>query len=83
LENLFSKGNSKIIQEEIDLLNLLIEKWDSEHNKFEEVDPIRLLISLMEKLKIKPADLVALLNISKGYISEILHYKRAFQRSCS
>jgi HTH-type transcriptional regulator/antitoxin HigA len=49
LENLLEKGSSKIIQEEIDLLNLLIEKWDSEHNSFEEVDPIHLLSSLMEE----------------------------------
>ena len=26
--------------DEIDLLTLLIEKWDEEHNSFQEVDPI-------------------------------------------
>lgn len=80
LGNLLETDNSKIVQEEIDLLTLLIEKWDSEHNGFEEVDPIRLLSSLMEDCKMKPRDLVALLNISKGYVSEILHYKKGLSK---
>jgi HTH-type transcriptional regulator/antitoxin HigA len=29
---------------------------------------------------LKPRDLVALLNISKGYVSEILHYKKGLSK---
>ena len=80
LEILLGKNNSRAIQEEIELLTLLIEKWDSEHNSFEEADPIRLLSSLMEERKMKPKDLVTLLNMSKGYVSEILHYKKGLSK---
>jgi HTH-type transcriptional regulator/antitoxin HigA len=80
LERLLEKGGSKAVQDEVDLLTLLIEKWDNEHNSFEEVDPIRLLHSLMDEHNIKPKDLVHLLGVSKGYISEILHYKKGLSK---
>jgi HTH-type transcriptional regulator/antitoxin HigA len=80
LEILLGKNNSRAIQEEVELLTLLIEKWDSEHNSFEEADPICLLSSLMEERKMKPKDLVTLLNMSKGYVSEILHYKKGLSK---
>ncbi|MGZ8543656.1 MAG: helix-turn-helix domain-containing protein [Flavisolibacter sp.] len=80
LEVLLEKGGGKEVQDEIDLLTLLIEKWDSEHNTFEEVDPIRLLASLMREHNMKPKDLVDLLGVSKGYISEILHYKKGLSK---
>src|SRR5207244_2088588 len=57
-----------------------IEKWDSEHNTFEEADPIRLLTSLMGEHNLKPKDLVDLLGVSKGYVSEILHYKKGLSK---
>lgn len=79
LENLLERGG-KGVQDEIDLLTLLIEKWDNEHNTFEEIDPIRLLTSLMEEHNMKPKDLVDLLEISKGYVSEILHYKKGLSK---
>lgn len=80
LEALLEKGGGKGVQDKIDLLTLLIEKWDSEHNTFEEVDPIRLLTSLMDEHDMKPKDLVDLLGISKGYVSEILHYKKGLSK---
>lgn len=72
-----SFGNAS---EEIELLTLLIEKWDDEHNSFMEVDPIRLLHSFMEDHKMKAKDLVKLLNVSKGYISDILNYKKGLSK---
>ena len=80
LENLLEKEGGKRVQDEIDLLTLLIEKWDSEHNTFEEIDPIRLLASLMLGHNMKPKDLVDLLEISKGNVSEILHYKKGLSK---
>ena len=38
----------KEMKDEIELLTLLIEKWDEENNSFDDVDPITLLHSLME-----------------------------------
>lgn len=75
-----SGGKGKGVQDEIDLLRLLIEKWDEAHNSFQEVDPIRLLHSLMEDHNMKPKDLVDLLAVSKGYVSEILNYKKGLSK---
>ena len=79
-ELIISGAKGKAVREEIDLLTLLIEKWDDEHNTFQEVDPIRLLHALMADHKMKPKDLVALLEISKGYVSEILNYKKGLSK---
>ncbi|SRR5258708_3838620 len=68
------------ISDEIDLLTLLIEKWDAEHNTFEEVDPIRLLHSFIADHKLKSKDLVKILGISKVYLSEILCYKKGLSK---
>ncbi len=73
-------NGSKGVDDEIDLLTLLIEKWDDEHNSFMVVDPIKLLHSFMEELEMKAKDLVKLLNVSKGYISDILNYKKGLSR---
>jgi HTH-type transcriptional regulator / antitoxin HigA len=81
LENLIFSGiRNRGIKDEIELLTLLIEKWDAEHSSFKEVDPIRLLVSFMDDHKLKPKDLADILNVSKGYISEILHYKKGLSK---
>jgi HTH-type transcriptional regulator / antitoxin HigA len=75
-----SRSKNKLIQEEIDLLTLLIEKWDKEHSTTKEVDPIRLLHSLMADHNIKAKDLADWLNMSKGYVSDILHCKKGLSK---
>jgi HTH-type transcriptional regulator/antitoxin HigA len=55
---------------------LLIEKWDEIHNTFDELDPVQILHSLMKEHDLKPEDLVPVLNTGKGYISDILDYKK-------
>lgn len=71
---------SKSVQEEIDLLTLLIEKYDDEHNSFHEVDPIQFLHSFMRDHELKAIDLADLLNVSKGYVSDILNYKKGLSK---
>ena len=81
LEILLNSGSkNKLIREEIDLLTLLVEKWDAEHSTLKEVDPIRLLHSLMADHGMKSKDLAELLDMSKGYISDILHYKKGLSK---
>ena len=81
LESLLDTGSKdKSAEEEVDLLTLLIEKWDEEHSTLKEVDPIRLLHSFMEDHKMKAKDLVNLLGVSKGYVSDILHYKKGLSK---
>lgn len=69
------------IQDEIDLLDVLIDKYDDSHPiQFREFDPVERLKMIMEDHKLKAKDLSELLNISKGYISEILNYKKGFSK---
>jgi len=79
-ELVFSDVKDRNAKYEIDLLTLLIEKWDAEHNSLPAVDPIQLLYSLMEDNSLRPKDLVDLLGISKGYVSEIMHYKKGLSK---
>ncbi len=58
--------NRKKDEDEIELLTLLIEKWDEENYKFTESDPIQLLKSLMEDHNLKAKDLGPIL---KNYLS--------------
>ncbi len=53
-------GKSKGVQDEIELLNLLIEKYDTENNSFEDADPVQLLKALMKDHKMKAVDLAGL-----------------------
>lgn len=79
LENLISQDEKKV-QDEIELLTLLIEKWDNEHNTFGDSDPIELLKSLMIEHNLKPKDLVDILDLSKGTISKILNYHKGLSK---
>jgi len=79
LEELVVSGDTKA-KDEISLLTVLIEKWDADHNTFDELDPIQLLRGLMKDHKLKSSDLVAILGVSKGYVSEILHYKKGLSK---
>ena len=80
LEQLLGIVSDEAIQEEIELLTLLIEKWDEEHNSFELTDPIQLLHSLMAEHQLKNKDLVAILGVSKGLVSDILNYKKGLSK---
>ncbi|MEI6142595.1 MAG: transcriptional regulator [Mariniphaga sp.] len=66
--------------DEIELLTFLIEKWDNEHNSFEDVNPIELLRSLLIDHKLKSKDLVEILGVSKGLVSDILNYKKGLSK---
>ena len=66
--------------EEIELLTLLIEKWDAEHSTLTEVNPIELLHSLMHDHNLKAKDLVTILGVSKGLISDILNCKKGLSK---
>lgn len=68
------------VEEEMELLTVLIEKFDQENSSFEEVDPIQLLTSLMEDHNLKAKDLVAILGVSKGLVSDILNYKKGLSK---
>ena len=72
--------NSNNAIDEIELLTLLIEKWDAEHSTFNELAPVELLQSLMHDHKLKAKDLVDILGISKGLVSDILNCKKGLSK---
>lgn len=80
LEELVENEESQAIEDEIELLTLLIEKWDEEHNTFEASDPIELLKYLMDENSLKAKDLAGILNVSKGLVSDILNYKKGLSK---
>lgn len=71
---------TKATQDEIELLTFLIEKYDEEHNTFDDIDPIQLLKGLMKEHKMKAVDLANLLNVSEGLVSDMLHYKKGLSK---
>ena len=75
-----SNNDSKDARDEVEMLTLLIEKWDAEQSAFKEIDPIELLHSLMRDRNMKAKDLVSILGVSKGLISDILHYKKGLSK---
>ena len=74
------KKKNKQQQDTIELLTLLIEKWDGDHNSFGDADPIEMLKYLMTENKIKAVDLARLLDVSKSLISDILNYRRGLSK---
>ncbi len=76
-----SRGSEGKYQDEAELLMVLIEHYDAEHTIFKgEFDPVELLKSLMKDHKVKAKDIAELLNVSKGYVSEILIYKKGMSK---
>ena len=81
LEELASDGNKrKQHLDEIDLLTLLIEKYDIDNNTLDNIDPIKLLQSFMDEYAMKAKDLAELLNVNKAYVSDILNYKKGLSK---
>lgn len=75
-----SDRKAKSVQDEIELLTFLIEKYDEEHNTFDDTDPIELLKSLMKEHKMKAVDLAKLLKVSEGLVSDMLNYKKGLSK---
>jgi len=79
LEKLILRDD-KESKDEIELITFLIEKWDNEHNTFNDSDPIELIKALMEEHDLKAKDLVNILDLSKGTISKILNYHKGLSK---
>lgn len=75
-----SNKKTKAIKDEIELLSLLVETYDAEHNTFEDADPIQILKSLMKDHDMKAVHLAKLLNVSEGLVSDMLNYKKGLSK---
>lgn len=79
LEELVTK-ESDDVQDEVDLLRLLIEKWDEELFSYEDLDPIEMLKLVMSENNLKAKDLTSISELSKGTISKILNYQKGLSK---
>ena len=61
--------------EEIELLSLLVEKYEQEHYPVEAPNPIEAIKFRMEQMNLKQADVAPLFG-GKTHVSEVLHSKR-------
>ena len=67
-------------QDEIELLTLLIEKWDDEHQLFDDLDPVELLKHLMKEHDLRAVDISEILGLTKGTVSKMLNYQKGFSK---
>jgi HTH-type transcriptional regulator / antitoxin HigA len=74
------KKKTKSIKDEIELLTLLIEKYDEANNSFELGDPIELLRLLMKEHRMKSVELANFLNVSEGLVSDMINYKKGLSK---
>ena len=79
LENLIILDD-KTLQDEIDLITLLIDKWDNENSTLNKLNPIELLEYLMTEHNLKAKDLTEVLGLSKGTVSKILSYNKGLSK---
>src|SRR5271170_210445 len=78
LERMTFSRNAKKSEDEIDLLTLLIKDFDQRDkvNTKSKRDPVAVIKSLMETNHKTQGDIAELLDMSKGYVSEVLNYKK-------
>ena len=79
LEYLLQSGQ-ELNEEEIELLYLLIEKWDNANIKLPNYDPIELIKEIMSQNNLKAKDLASILNLSKGTVSKMLNYQTGISK---
>jgi HTH-type transcriptional regulator/antitoxin HigA len=80
LEALVADKGADNVEDEIELLTMLIEKWDEEHSTLNTADPVEILKYLMDEHKLKAKDIAVLLEVNKSTVSEILHYRKGFSK---
>lgn len=66
--------------DEVELLTLLVEKWDSENINIPVANPIETIKALMKEHKLNATDLGKILNLSKGTISKMLNYNKGLSK---
>ena len=79
-ELVFQENEQKV--DEIELLDLLIDKWEEEHTTFKglELDSVELLKYILEENDLKAKDLAEILGLTKGTVSKILNYQKGLSK---
>jgi HTH-type transcriptional regulator / antitoxin HigA len=79
LHSLVQKEES-IDSDEVEILTLLVEKWEKNTLEYQDLDPIQLLKEIMKDHNLNSRDLGSLLNLSKGTISKMLNYHKGLSK---
>jgi len=66
--------------DEVELLTLLVEKWESENIRLSVLNPIETIKALMKEHKLNASELSEILNLSKGTISKMLNYSKGLSK---
>ena len=74
----FEQGENSI--DDVELLTLLIEKWDKENLPEIESDPIQLIKALLQQNRLKSKDLSEILGVNKSTSSRILNYQKGLSK---
>jgi len=80
LQQLIEQPSGPGKRDEIELLTVLIHQYDEVQDELGELDPIQLLKSFMQDHQMNASNLVDILGISKGYVSDILNYKKGLSK---
>lgn len=76
------KENEKKYQDEIELLHVILDKWENDnYTKHRPSDPIVLIKILLEDHGIKAKDLAEILGLTKGTVSKILNYQKGLSKN--
>jgi len=74
-------SNKKKDKDDIELLTLLIKKWDEENLPKIDNDPIKLIQALMDVNSLKSIDLAKILEVNKSTVSRILNYQKGLSKT--
>lgn len=76
-----TEPNDNEKEDEIELLTLLIEKWEEENSSFSDLNPVELLKGLMIEHNLRSKDLAEITGVSPGMVSSILNYRKGLSKS--
>ena len=78
--HLLLEQKSQQNEDEIELLTLLVETWDSSQYQEPDLDPVQIIKELMKEHNLKSKDLTKILELSKGTVSKILNYQKGLSK---
>jgi HTH-type transcriptional regulator/antitoxin HigA len=84
LEELINEADStdsNELEDEIELVTILIEKWEEENSSFSSLNPVELLKFLMTEHRLQSKDLAEITGVSPGMISSILNYRKGLSKN--
>jgi HTH-type transcriptional regulator/antitoxin HigA len=67
--------------DEYELLHVLISDWDEKHRLGKAYDPIQLTKAYLKERDMNQSELAEACGVTKGYISEILNYKKELSKT--